>query len=189
MRLLLLFSLAQLWAAPSAGVEVHAASVTQVIFPLINFLIFLYLVKRFLFPFIKDHLRSRREEILRSVKEADEGRERAEAMVRDYRDRLARLDEETKKIRETLHAEGEREKIKLLAEAEELATKIRADADFLAQQELKVAQQRMREEIARIAQTAAEQAVQRHLTSADQRRLVEGFLQEVGRVGEVGQGG
>lgn len=185
MSFLVLIRLAEVWAAPSTGVEPHAASVTQVIFPLINFLIFLYLVKRFLLPFIKDHLRSRREEILNSVKEAEEGRGHAEAMVRDYRGRLERLDEETKKIHETSLAEGEREKVKLLAEAGDLATKIKADADFLAQQEVKVAQRRLREEIAHIARAAAEKVIQRHLTAADQRRMVEEFVNEVETVKEV----
>ena len=66
--------LSELWASSSAGVEEHAASVTQIIFPLINFLIFLYLIKRFLLPLIQSHLRSRREEIVAALGEADEDR-------------------------------------------------------------------------------------------------------------------
>ncbi|MFQ5904614.1 MAG: F0F1 ATP synthase subunit B [Candidatus Binatia bacterium] len=182
MRLFGILFLAEALAAPSAGVEGHTASATQVIFPLINFLIFLYLVKRFLFPFIREHLRSRREEILAALKEADEGRERAEALGRDYRGRLERLDEETKEIREALRTEGERERAKLLAEAEDFATKIKADADFIAEQEVKMARGQVREEMARIAQAAAERVVQSHLTSAGQRRLVEEFVHEVEQV-------
>jgi len=177
---LLLFS--QVWAAPSGAVEGHPAAVTQLIFPLINFLIFLYLVKRFVVPLIKDHLRSRREQIQAAVNEADEGKRRAEAMVRDYRGRWARLDEEAEKIRETARSEAERERSKLLLEAEDLAKKIQTDADFLAQQELKVARQQVREEIARLAQAAAQKMVQRHVTPADQERIVEEFLRELGGV-------
>ena len=179
--LLALFSI-EAWAVSSAAAEAHPASVTQVFFPLINFLIFLYLLKRFLLPLAKNHLRSRREGIVQALNEADEGKGRAEAMLQDYRGRLARLDEETKKIREEFRTDGEREKSKLLSEAEEHAIKIKADADFLAEQELKVAQQRIRQEMARRAQAAAAEMVQRHLTSADQKRLAEEFLGGVGRV-------
>lgn len=182
MRLFGILFLAEALAAPPPGVEGHAASVTQLIFPLINFLIFLYLVKRFLFPFLRDHLRSRREEILAALKEADEGRERAEVLGRDYRGRLGRLDEETKEIREALRAEGVRERAKLLSEAEDIAVKIKADADFIAEQEVKMARVQVREEMARIAQAAAEKVVQSHLTSADQRRLVEEFVRGVEQV-------
>ncbi|MFQ5850267.1 MAG: hypothetical protein ACE5JU_06715 [Candidatus Binatia bacterium] len=180
MRLFVFLPLAQLWAASSAEVEGHPVSIINLVFPLINFLIFLYLMKRFLLPLIKNHLRSRRAEILGAVKRADEGKERMEAMLRDYRDRLAHLDEESKKIRETLRMEGERERAKVLTEAEGIALRIRAGADFLAQQEVKVARQQVREEIARIAQAAAERAIQDHFRTTDQERLVEEFLKRMG---------
>ena len=181
MSLFTILFLSDLWASSAAGVEEHAASVTQVIFPLINFLIFFYLIKRFLLPMIKDHLRTRREEIVAALGEADESKRNAEVMIRDYRARLARMEEEAKKLREMFRAEGEREKAKLLREAEELAAKIRADADFLAEQELKLARQKVREEIARLAQAAAQKVIQDHLTPADQKRLVEEFLSGVGQ--------
>lgn len=179
---LTLLFLSELWASSAAGVEEHAASATQLIFPLINFVIFLYLIKRFLLPFIKTHLQSRRQEIITALREADEGKGHAEGMVRDYRERIKHLAEESAKIREQLRAEGEREKAKLLAEARELATKVRADTDFLAEQEVKLARQRVRREIAAIAQAAAEKVVRTHLTPADQDRLAEEFLSDVAEV-------
>jgi len=182
MRLCGLLLVSQVWAAPSGAVEGHPAAVTQLIFPLINFLIFLYLVKRFVVPLIKDHLRSRRAEIQAAVNEAGEGKRRAEGMVREYKGRRARSDEEAEKIRETARSEAERERSRLLLEAEDAAKKIKADADFLAQQELKVARQQVRKEIARLAQAAAEKMVERHVTPADQERIVEEFLQEAGGV-------
>ncbi len=170
----------QLWASSAAAAEEHAASVTEVIFPLINFLIFLYLIKRFLLPLIRSHLRSRREEIVSALGEAGESKKAAEAMVREYRERLAGLGEESGRIQEELRADGERERTKLLREAEELASKMKADTDFLAEQEIKLARQKLRQEIARIAQAAAQKLIQNHLTPADQQRLVEEFLSEVG---------
>lgn len=172
--------LSELWASSSAGVEGHAASVTEIIFPLINFLIFLYLIKRFLLPVVRSHLRSRREQIVAALGEADGSKRRAEDMVRDYRARLGRMADEANRLREELRADGEREKAKLLKEAEELAGKIKVDADFLAEQEIKLARQRLREEIARLAQEAAQKLIQSHLTPDDQKHLVEEFLSEVG---------
>ena len=180
MRLLTALFLSDLWAATSAGVEEHAASATQLFYPLINFLIFAYLIKRLLLPLVKNYLRSRREEIVAALGEADESKKRAEAMVQEYRARMARLEEEMKRLREELRADGEREKAKMLREAEETAAKIKVDADFLAEQEIKLARQRLREEIARLAQAAAQKLIQSHLTPADQERLVEEFLSGVG---------
>jgi F0F1-type ATP synthase membrane subunit b/b' len=50
------------------------------------------------------------------------------------------------------------------------------------EQELKVARYRLRSEIARLAQKAAESVLRAHLTEADQKRLVEEF---VGKLGEL----
>jgi F-type H+-transporting ATPase subunit b len=171
--------LAQLWAAPSAEVEEHAASITQLLFPLINFLIFLYLVKRFLLPLAKDYFRSRREEIRSAVEGADEEKRQVEARLRDYQDKLARLASEASEIQASLRTEGERERAKLVAEARDLASKIKADAGFLAEQEVKIARRQIRAEIARLAQAGAQKALLRELTPADQRRLAEEFLADL----------
>jgi F-type H+-transporting ATPase subunit b len=174
--------LAQLWAAPSAHVEEHAASITGIIFPLINFLIFIYLVKRFLMPLAKDYLRSRREEVISAVKGAGEGKRQAEEKVRDYQGRISRLAADAKQIQEALRAEGERERTKVLAEGQEMAVKIKVDAGFLAEQEIKVARQQIRAEIGRVAHEAARKALQGNLTAADQKRLVGEFLTQLGEV-------
>lgn len=179
MRLLEMLFMAQAWAA-SAEVEEHAASITQLLFPFLNFLLFLYLVKRFALPLVKDYLRSRREEILKAVAEADAGKRQAEEKIRDYRERLARLASEAKGIQETLRAEGERDRARLIAAAKEQAAKIQTDAAFLVEQEVKVARHQVRVEIARVAEEAAKGLLQRQLTEADQRRLAEEFLSELG---------
>ena len=174
-----LLTAAEVWASASAAPGDHPTSVTQLVYPAINFVIFLYLLKRYLIPFATNYLRSRRGAILEAVQGAAAERVNAEEMVRDRRAQLDRIDQTVEKIIETLRADGEREKAKLIAEAEELAGRIKADADFLADQELKAARQQVRYEIARIAREAAEKALQRHITSADQERLIGEFLVQV----------
>lgn len=175
------FFLAELWAAGSAAAEAHGAPVSQVIFPLINFLIFLYLIKRFVLPFAREHLRTRRAEIATTVQEAEQSKGQAEAMVQDYRGRLRGLEDEAKRIGGELVAEGERERARLLREAEETALRVTADADFLAAQEVKSARRQLRAEMARMAQASAQRLIQSHFTSTDQNRLVEEFLSGVGQ--------
>ena len=169
-----------LWAMPAAAAEEHAASVTELVFPLINFLIFLYLIKRFGLPLVVGYLKSRREGIAQSIRDADEAKQRADALARDYKNRLARLAEETRAIRESLRADGEREKAKLLAEAREIAARIKTDADLLAEQEVRLARQALRHEIVDAARESAEKIIQQNLTAADQKRMVAEFLTEVG---------
>ena len=180
MSFFIVLLLTLLWAAPAAAAEEHAPAIGQLLFPLINFLIFVYLLKRYALPLARDYLKSRRDQIVAALKESSESKQRAEALVRDYKGRLHRLDQETRQIRDALKAEGESEKARLLAEAEEAAARIRADADFLADQETKLARQELRREIARTAVPAAAKIVQDNLTAVERKRMVEEFLSEVG---------
>ncbi len=165
---------------PAAAAEAHAASINQIWFPLINFLIFLYLLKRFAVPLARDYFRTRRQGIARSINEAAAEKERAEARLREYKDRWAGVGAEIKKIHEAFVADGEKEKARSLAEAQTLALKIKSDADFLAGQEARIAQQKLRAEIARLARAAAERTVHNQLTAEDNRRLIDEAVTELG---------
>jgi F-type H+-transporting ATPase subunit b len=171
--------IAPVWAAPSVDTAHAVPSMAQLIFPFINFVIFLYLVRRFLLPKAREYFRSRRDEIKDAVQGASESIRDAEQRVQDLRNRLSLLSEEAKNIEEELRREGERQKSKLLVETEHLANKIKLDAGFLADQEAKLARRTVRQEIARRARQSAEQALQRHLTPADQQRLVQEFLTDL----------
>jgi F0F1-type ATP synthase membrane subunit b/b' len=86
------------------------------------------------------------------------------------------LEEAKKNILDTLRAESERERTRLLRESEESAAKIKADADFVAQQEVKVARYELRKEMALMAQAAAEQIIKADFRDADQQHLLDQFL-------------
>lgn len=175
-----ILTVAQAWAS-TAETEHQALSINQIWFPLGNFIIFAWIIKRFAFPLVRDFLRSRRDEILSCIQVAAESKQRAAAIVEDYKAGLARLDQEVQSIHASLRAEGEREKARLLEEAEGLARKIKEDARFLADQEVKIARQKIREEIATQAESAARELIQRNFTATDQGHLTEEFIRGIGQ--------
>jgi F-type H+-transporting ATPase subunit b len=175
-----ILSVAQAWAS-AAEAEHHAPSITQILFPLGNFLIYAYIIKRFALPVVRDFLRSRRDEILVSIQGAAESKKQAEAALSGYQAKLAGIQREVDGIQAELQAEGEREKSKLIAEAESLAAKIKDDAVFLADQEVKTARQKIRFDMAVQAESTARELLGRHLSSGDQDRLAEDFIQSIGR--------
>lgn len=166
------------WAA--GGGDTHSSSIVDLIFPLINFLIFVYLAKRYAIPPLREHLKKRREGIINSVAEANETKSQAEKTLQRYKSLLQNLQEEAVRIREGLRAEGEREKARMMAEAEEFTAKLKADADFMAEQEIKTARQQIRGELADLAEEAAERAIATQLTNDDQDRLIHDFAQQLG---------
>jgi F0F1-type ATP synthase membrane subunit b/b' len=62
-----------------------------------------------------------------------------------------------------------------------MAVKIREDANFLADQEVKLARQKLREEMADDAEATARQLIERNISAADQSRLVDDFVRSVGQ--------
>jgi F-type H+-transporting ATPase subunit b len=176
-----LFGVAQAWAS-AAEAEHHVPSIHEIWFPLGNFLIFAFIIVRYALPPVRSFLQSRRDTVLATVREAAAKKQQAEAIVQDYKGRLARVEQELQSIAAALRAEGEREKTKLLSEAHALAVKIKEDARFLADQEVRVARQKIREEMAGQAEARARELVQQHLSSGDQGRLVGDFIQSIGQV-------
>jgi F-type H+-transporting ATPase subunit b len=170
----------QAWAS-AAGAEHHGSSIMQIVFPLGNFLIFAFIIKKFALPVVRDFLRSRREEVLAAIHGAAASKKQAEVLVSDYQGKLAGIQREIDTIQTELRAEGEREKDRLIREAETLAAKIKEDAVFLADQEVKAARQKIREEMAAQAESTARDLIRSHFTPGDQGRLVEEFIQNVGR--------
>jgi F-type H+-transporting ATPase subunit b len=178
--LLNLFAVTAAWAS-AAEAEHHAPSLNDIWFPLINFLIFAFIIKRYAVPPVREYLRSRREDVVATLDTAAESKRRASALVQDYRWRLAHLDERVQSLQSALRAEGEREGAKLLQDAETLARKIKADARFLAEQEIKMARQQLREEIAEQATAKAREIIQRNIFPSDQGRLVDDFIRDIGQ--------
>jgi len=179
MTLATFLGLAEAWAASAGPGHDHAASIADLTFPLINFLLFIYILKRLALPALRRYLHARRAEILTGVQSAAAEKENAAARLREYRQRLARVDHDTEEILASLKAEGEREKAALIRDGQEHSAKIRVDATFLAQQEQKIARSRIRVEFARLAEQAAEKIIKDHFNEADQKRLVERFVSDV----------
>ena len=171
---------AQAWASAAAEAEHHAPSITDVGWPLANFIIYAFIIIKFAVPLARDFLKTRHEEILAAITQATVKKQAAETLVSEYKAKLAGLDKETQSIHSLLREEGEREKSKLISEAHTMATKIKEDANFLADQEVKMARQKMREEMANQAEATARELVQRNVSGADQSRLAVEFIQTIG---------
>ena len=179
MNLLELFTTAQAWAA--GGAEHHTPPISDLIFPTLNFLIYAFIIVKYAFPLVRNFLRSRREEVISVITLASAKKQQAEALVREYKTKLAGLDKEVQSIQASWRDEAEREKAKQLNEAQSLAANIKEDAQFLAEQEVKIARQKIREEMANQSEATARELVRQHLSPADQSRLATEFIQHIGQ--------
>lgn len=163
--------------------DAFQVDVLKLAFQVLNFLILLYLLNRFLFKPVLARLDERSSKIAK-------GLEDAEVAARDRE--LARAE------REAAVAEARREAADMLARANKMAEDTRNEIVREAREEAERVTARAREEItaerdraladirAQVAELALEAAgrlVRREMDGPTQRRLVEEFLSEVRPVG------
>lgn len=167
-------------SASAAGAEHHVPTIGEVVLPAINFIIYAAVIYYFALPAVRNLLRSRREEIVTTIAQASAKKQQAEALVNDYRAKIAQVDQEVQAIQTSRRADAEREQAKMLGEAEAMAVKVREDARFLADREVSIAREMLREELASQAEAIARELVQRNISAADQGRLAQDFIQHIG---------
>jgi F-type H+-transporting ATPase subunit b len=126
-------------------------------------------------------LQSRRESIAKEIEEAQRMRQEAEERAKTYQAKLAKLQDEVLAAREALLRAGEAENDRIVKEAEAKAARMRKDAEFLVEQELKQIRQDLWRGAVDAAVTAAEEVLKRGVTTADQERLAEEFLTDLGK--------
>ena len=159
--------------------EAFGVDVFKLAFQIINFLLILYLLNRFLFKRVLGLLDERQERIAK-------GLEDAEAAARDRElaraEREAALDEARKEA-QTMIARAtkiaEDSKAEIVAAAREEAEKVaaRATEEITAEKQRAIAE--LRSQVADLALEAAGRLVKAEMNAPTQRRLVDDFLAEV----------
>lgn len=158
--------------------EHHAAGVGDLLFPAVNFTIYLFIVVRFVIPAMREYLRRRHSEMVALQAESSSTRARAERDLTAAKARLGSLAAETEGIRQDLVAIATRQGERVKAQAEETGARRLADAALLAEQERRRAFAGLRSELASAASDLAETRIRGALTADDQRSFVEQFLKE-----------
>jgi F-type H+-transporting ATPase subunit b len=149
------------------------------ILEIVNFLILVWILKRFLYQPVLNVISRRRADIDKSLAEAAALRSQAETIQEQYENRLAAWDEERKKARETLQGELDRERQRLMAELETSLSAERKKSQVLEQH--RIVEQRRRDEELALAQAAkfASRLLQRLAAPELEAQLVELTLKDL----------
>jgi F-type H+-transporting ATPase subunit b len=125
-------------------------------------------------------LQSRRDRIAKEIEEAQKMRREAEARAKLYQGKLEKLEDEVRLAREGLVKAGEAERDRIVSDAEAKGERMRKDAQFLVEQELKQIRIDLQRETVETAIAAAEELLKKRVTMADQERLAEDYLSDLG---------
>ena len=144
-----------------------------------NFLLLVYLLKKFAWNRIIGALESREQQIAQDKLQAQQAREAAEKIKSELDEKLAQIaDEAAKKMAEAVKM-GETQKEQLLAAAKEQSERLAEQAKAQIEAEKNKAVSDVRGEIARVSVLAASKVIEQQLNEDAAKAVVDRVLAEV----------
>lgn len=150
------------------------------LFTLLNMVLTFLILKKFLFKPVNKMIDDRQKEIDELYASANAARKDAETMRDDYTRKLSEAKETSAQIVAEATQEANRRSDEIIRQARRDADAMRQKAGTDIALEKKKALNEVKGDISKIALDIAGKVVERELDSADQERLVEGFLREMG---------
>jgi len=160
--------------ANEAGGEAEGSLFKAYLWPVINFLVLVFLMVYMMKKMdIKGYFKKRTELIEQSLKEAREAKELAQKALVEVEERLKMKDREIEEIVAAAKESGEKEKARLIEEGEKMKEKILDQAKTNIDYEVKRAKESIKEEAVEIAMELAEKKLKSKLTPEEQMKLLE----------------
>ncbi len=162
--------------------EFMSIDLTTIIATLLNTLILFLVLKHFLFDKINKVVDERQKEIQASYDKAEEAEKNAQKLEADYNEKIGQAKEESAEIIRDATKKAQVRADEIIDEARVEAKSIRTNAENEIEREKKIAVNAIKDEISQIAFSAAAAVVEKDLTSEDNEKLIEKFIDNVGEV-------
>jgi len=144
-----------------------------------NFTVLLVILVVFGGKLIGKMLRERHDRVKAEVDASTTLRNEAEARLAEQTARADKLQSEIDELRTKMAQEAEAERNRLARSAEQKAQRIQDETKFLLAQQIKQAEAGFRAEVAQAAARIAEQLVRKSINKSDQKRLIDGFVEDM----------
>ena len=155
---------------------------TTIIATLLNTLILFLVLKHFLFNKVNKVIEERQNDIQQSYDKAEEAEKNAQKLEADYNEKIGQAKEESAEIIRDATRKAQVRADEIIDEARVEAKGIRTNAEAEIEREKKIAVNAIKDEISQIAFSAAAAVVEKDLTSEDNEKLIEKFIDNVGEV-------
>lgn len=147
---------------------------------LANTIALFLVLKKFLFKPVMKMIQDRQHEIDTMYDEADQAKQNALSFQAEYEQKLSVATETSEKMVKEAVARGKNREEEIIRQARADAAAIMDKASADIAQEKKKALNDAKDEISGIAMSIAEKVVGRQLNDADQSKLVDQFINELG---------
>ena len=150
------------------------------LFVLLNFLLLFFVAKKFLFVPVKKMIDSRQQEIDDMYAQAQSAQDSAKAMEAEYQTKLETAQQTSDRLVKEAVARGKSREEEIIRQANREADAIREKASADIAREKKQAVNDAKNEISALAMEIAGKVVGESLDAAQQEKLVDSFLEELG---------
>lgn len=148
----------------------------------INFAILAYLLEKILFSKLRARTRNKHDEIKSEIDKATAAREEAEGVLSEYRTKLDSLDKEIDELMAEAKKRAEEDRARIVADAKKEAEQIKASAKATAEREAAARKRQLEAEIVDRAVERAEALLRQKITPADQRGMVDQYVDRLTQV-------
>ncbi len=155
-------------------------SLTEFIFYLVNFLILVGVLGKFLYKPFLNLMETRKQSIVDALDNAEAVNRRADEKMANYDRKIAKLEAEGREIIKEAKIKAEEQANEIIEQANQRASQIMNRAEKEIEREREKAVLEMREQIAVLSLMAAEKIMERDVEVNGQDQIIEQVLEEAG---------
>jgi F-type H+-transporting ATPase subunit b len=161
---------------------------TGVLWLVLNFAVLLYILEKLLFSKLRARTAEKHDLIKAELDKATKARNEAESIIREYRDRMDRLDGEVNELMADAKKRADADRRDIIEAAEAEAERIKASATAAAEREAAARRRQIEKEVIDRALERAESLIRSKIGPTDQRRMVDDYIGDLDDV-DFGSGG
>ena len=178
---LIVFNAGAVFASAEGGHDQAAPKgwVKQDTFRVMNFTVLAVALFFVLKKPLSQALNARIKGIKDELERLEHKKKEAEGQLAEYNEKLAQLEGEAETLIQEYVKQGEDAKVRIIKEAESTAVKLEEQAKRHIEHEFKQAKNQLQAEILQVALVKAEEIIKAKISSEDQDRLVDDYLEKV----------
>lgn len=162
-------------------VEALGLSLTEFVFYVINFLILVGLLTKFLYRPFLNMLETRKQSIQDALDNAELINRRADEKMENYDRQIVKLEEQGREIIKEAKERAEKQADEIVEEAHAKANSIIVAAERQIELEKQKALEEMKQQVAALALLAAEKIVERSIAQVGQDQIVDEIIEQAGK--------
>ncbi len=143
-----------------------------------NLLILYIILKKYFWEKIRKFMTDRQDAVKDAFDSAEAMNRRADEKMRNYSERIARVEEESREIIRQAKQEADAQAQEILAEARQQASELMVRAEKNIELEKAKAMEEMRQEIGSLALLAAEKIIGREIENVGHEAIVDDVINE-----------